>query len=70
MATAITTSSNLNDLLMKLLLAISCALFSAEAATGFLKIINLRTQAKDEAKKEKDKAEKNVMYYYYLASKL
>ena len=70
MATAIATSSNLNDLLMKLLLAMSCALFSAEAATGFLKIINLRTQAKDEAKKEKDKAEKNVMYYYYLASKL
>ena len=70
LATAITTSNSLTGLLHNLLLAMSLAVFSAEAAAGFLKVINLGVQAYSETKEAKAKGTENVMYYYYLASKL
>lgn len=70
LATAITTSSNLDGLLRNLLMAMSLATFCKEAAVGFLNTINLWTQARDETKKAKESRKDNVMYYYYLASKM
>lgn len=70
LATAITTSSSLSGFLRNLLLAMSIATFSTEAATTFFKIINLGVQSHDEAQKTKKQAKENVMYYYYLASKI
>ena len=70
LATAITTSSNLLGVLRNLLVAASISAFSVEAATGFLKIINMSIQAHDEAKAATKEGKGNVMYYYYLASKL
>ena len=70
LATAITTSSNMSDLLRNLLLAMSMATFSTEAASAFLKTINLGVQAHDEAKSAQKKGKENVMYYYYMASKI
>lgn len=51
-------------------MAMSLAAFCKEAAMGFLNTINLWTQAHDEAKKAKESKKDNVMYYYYLASKM
>lgn len=70
LATAITTSSNLSGMIRELLLAMSIATFSKEAATAFLKIINLGVQAYDETKSEQKQGKENVMYYYYLATKI
>ena len=70
LATAITTSSSLSGSLRNLLFAMSMATFSKEAASAFLKIINLGVQAHDEAKSARKKEKENVMYYYYLASKI
>ena len=70
LATAITTSSSLDGMLRSLLMAMSLAAFCKEAAMGFLNTINLWTQAHDEAKKARESKKDNVMYYYYLASKI
>lgn len=70
LATAITTSANLLGWLRNLFLTISVVAFSREAAIGLLKVINMGIQAHDEVKTEKKQAKENVMYYYYLASKL
>ena len=70
LATAITTSSSLSGVLSKLLLAMALSAFSAEAASGFLKVIDLGVQAHDEVKAKTKAGKENVMYYYYLATKL
>ena len=73
LTTAITTSTNLSgvfDVLRNFILVAGLATVSAEAATGFLKIANMYNQARIEVKEKKDATGKNVMYYYYLASKL
>lgn len=70
LATAITTSSDLIGIIRNLLMIGSIASFSTAAATGFLKVINYGIQANDEAQKAKKQGRENVMYYYYLASKL
>lgn len=41
-----------------------------EATTGFLKIASLFNQSRNETRETIHEAKKNVMYYYYLASKL
>ena len=43
---------------------------SKQALTGFLKTANLYNQAKQEVREVRKETEKNVMYYYYLASKI
>lgn len=71
--TAITTSTNIFSAFtaMKgLILMLGLAAVSKETVTGFLKIADLYNKAQAETKDNKEKAEKNVMYYYYLASKL
>ncbi len=71
--TAITTSTNIFSAftaIKGLILMLGLAAVSKEAVTGFLKIADLYNKAQAETKEKKEKAEKNVMYYYYLASKL
>ena len=73
LTTAITTSTDLFgvfDVMKSLILAAGLATISKEIATGFLKTADLFNQARIEVKEKKDEAEKNVMYYYYLAFKL
>lgn len=71
--TAITTSTNISSAftaIKGLILMLGLAAVSAETVTGFLKIADLYNKAQAETKDNKGKAEKNVMYYYYLASKI
>ena len=68
-ATAITTSSSLSGFFRQLLVGVSLAIFSKEAAQGFLKTVNLWVQAHDHAKDVRKQGTGNMMYYYYLASK-
>lgn len=70
LATAITTANALEDLVRNLLVAMSMAVFSGEAASAFLKIINFGIQAHDETREALKKGTGNSMYYYYIASKL
>ena len=70
LATAITTSNRLDGVLRNLFLAMSIATLSKEAATGLMKILNYGVQAHDEIKKANKQGKDNVMYYYYLASKM
>ncbi len=73
LTTAITTSTDLFsvfDALKSLILVAGLAAISKEIATGFLKTADLFNRARIEVKEKKDEAGKNVMYYYYLASKL
>lgn len=73
LTTAITTSTNLFnvfEVLRNLILVAGLATISKELATGFLKIANMYNQSRIEVKEKKDATGKNVMYYYYLASKL
>ena len=73
LTTAITTSTNLFnviEVLRHLILVAGLATISKELATGFLKIANMYNQSRIEVKEKKDATGKNVMYYYYLASKL
>ena len=70
LATAITTSHSLLGWIKNLLLAMSLATLSAEVAKGFWKVCNTYIQARDETKAATKKGKDNVMYYYYLASKL
>ncbi len=71
--TAITTSTDIFSAftaIKGLILMAGLAAVSKEAVSGFLKIADLYNKAQTDTKENKDKAEKNVMYYYYLASKL
>lgn len=71
--TAITTSTDIFSAFSAVksaILLMGIATVSREALTGFLKIADLYNEARKEVKEEKNNAEKNVMYYYYLASKL
>ena len=43
---------------------------SPAMATAFLKTVNLGVEAKMECQEKRTEANKNVMYYYYLASKI
>ena len=70
LATAITTSSSMSGCVRQLLFAMSIATFSLEASIAFLKVIDLGIKAYDDAKKAKKQGKENVMYYYYLASKI
>ena len=70
---AITTSTNIFSAftaIQEFILIAGLAAVSKETVTGFLKIADLYNKAQAETKESKEKAEKNVMYYYYLASKL
>lgn len=69
LATAITTSNNMSGLIHQMLLIMSLAFLSKEAAKGFVKVANLWVQSHGEAEKAKKQGTGNVMYYYYLASK-
>ena len=73
LTTAITTSTDIFgvfDFINNFILVAGIAAVSNEAATGFLKIADLYNKARAEVTEKKDAAKKNVMYYYYLASKL
>ena len=73
LTTAITTSTDLFGVfnsIKNFIFVAGVAAISKEAVTGFLKIADLYNKTRTEATKEKDDAKKNVMYYYYLASKL
>ena len=73
LTTAITTSTDLFgvfDSIKTFILVAGIAAVSKEAVTGFLKIADLYNKARTEVTEQKDKARKNIMYYYYLASKL
>lgn len=73
LTTAITTSSDLFgvfDSLKAFILIAGVAAVSREAATGFLKIAELCSRARTEVAEKKNETRKNVMYYYYLASRL
>lgn len=70
---AITTSTNIFDVFSAIkgyILVAGLAAVSKELVTGFLKIADLYHKAQTETKEKTGMAEKNVMYYYYLASKL
>ena len=54
-----------NMILSAALIGISPAM-----ATAFLKTVNLGVEAKMECQEKRREANKNVMYYYYLASKI
>lgn len=69
LATAITTVSTMSGLIHQLLLTMSLAVLSREAAKGFIKVANLWVQSHDEADKAQKQGTGNVMYYYYLAKK-
>ena len=71
--TAITTSTDLFDVFISIkafILVAGIAAISKETVTGFLKIADLYNKARTEATERTDIARKNVMYYYYLASKI
>ena len=70
LATAITTASSFSGWIRNLLLTMSIATLSKEAAIGLWKVINLGIQTHDEIKEVKKIGKENVMYYYYLATKL
>ena len=73
LTTVITTSTDVFCLIegiKNLLLVGGLAAISKEFTTGFLKIANMYNQSRIEVNEKKDVAKKNVMYYYYLASKL
>ena len=73
LTTAITTSTDIFgvfNFINNFILVAGIAAVSNEAATGFLKIADLYNKARAEVTEKKDDAKKNVMYYYYLASKL
>lgn len=70
LAVAITTSNSLSSAFRNMLMAMSLATFSKEAGQAFLKVLNMGIQAHDETVKAKKHGKENVMYYYYLASKL
>lgn len=63
-------SNELTEGIKNLLLVGGLAAISKEFTTGFLKIANMYNQSRIEVNEKKDVAKKNVMYYYYLASKL
>ena len=73
LTTAITTSTDLFGVFNSInafILVAGIAAVSKEAVTGFLKIADLYNKARTEATEKTDTARKNVMYYYYLASKI
>ncbi len=70
LAVAITTPNSLSDVFRSLLLAMSLATFSKEAAQAFLKIIHMGVQAHDETVRARKVGKENTMYYYYLATKM
>lgn len=73
LTTAITTSASISeafDILRNLIIVAGVAGVSKQALTGFLKTANLYNQAKQEVREVRKETEKNVMYYYYLASKI
>ena len=73
LTTAITSSTDLFGLfavLKNLILVMGIAAVSKEAATGFLKIADLYHKARTDVMEQKEASQRNVMYYYYLASKL
>ena len=73
LTTAITTSTDIFgvfNFINNFILVAGIAAVSNEAATGFLKIADLYNKARAEVTEKKDDVKKNVMYYYYLASKL
>lgn len=73
LTTAITTSTDLFGVFNSIkafILVAGIAAISKEAVTGFLKIADLYNKARTEATEKTDAARKNVMYYYYLASKI
>lgn len=70
---AITTSSTmLNALgtLKNMILSAALIGISPAMATAFLKTVNLGVEVKMECQEKRTEANKNVMYYYYLASKI
>ena len=73
LTTAITTSTDLFGVFNSIkafILVAGIAAVSKEAVTGFLKIADLYYKARTETTERTDTARKNVMYYYYLASKI
>ena len=73
LTTAITTSTDLFGVFNSIkafILVAGIAAVSKEAVTGFLKIADLYYKARTEATERTDTERKNVMYYYYLASKV
>ena len=73
LTTAITTSTDLFGIFNSIkafIFVAGIAAVSKEAVTGFFKIADLYNKARTEATEKTDTARKNVMYYYYLASKI
>ena len=70
---AITTSSTMLSALgtMKnMILSAALIGISPAIATAFLKMVNLGVEAKLECQEKRIETKKNLMYYYYLASKI
>lgn len=73
LTTAITTSTDLFGVFNSIktfILVAGIAAISKEAVTGFFKVADLYNRARTEVTEKVDTARKNVMYYYYLASKI
>lgn len=73
LTTVITTSSSLSgafDVMKGIIILMGLAGVSKQIVKGFLKTADLVSQAKQEVKEKQKEAGKNVMYYYYLASKM
>lgn len=73
LTTAITTSTSLAgafSVIKGLILLAGLAGVSKQAVNGFLKTANLVSLARQEVKEKQSAAGKNVMYYYYLASRM
>lgn len=69
----ITTSSTMLSALgtMKnMILSAALIGISPAIATAFLKMVNLGVEAKQECQGKRIETNKNLMYYYYLASKI
>ena len=70
LTTAITGSNGFVNIFRSVVMAAGLATLSTEAASGFLRTLNLYAESRSEVESKKKQAQKNVMYYYYLAGKL
>lgn len=70
LTSAITASTQFTAAIRGIVTAMSISALSAEAASAFLKTLDLYQKSHDEIKEKKVQAKKNLMYYYHLASKL
>ena len=70
LTTAITGSNGFVNIFRSIVMAAGLATLSTEVASGFLRMFNLYTESRSEVENKKKQAQKNVMYYYFLAGKI